>query len=162
MITFGANLINKTNIQKYNVNKGYSEYSAYMIKLDPESQSDRFALSEINKSWKNSTTFADCIDNAFKLKHIGSFEYKNTEFFIFNAALVPCAENHFAAFVIKSTASFNVAFQIAVNNFIFIPQFVFAVSEIGGKNGSFIFPFAVKTDIQPNRFNTKRYNHYAE
>ena len=81
MITFGANLINKTNIQKYNVNKGYSEYSAYMIKLDPESQSDRFALSEINKSWKNSTTFADCIDNAFKLKHIGSFEYKNTEFF---------------------------------------------------------------------------------
>lgn len=81
MITFGANLIQTTRIQKYAGKQGFQDCNAYIVKLDTGSKLDFKALTEVDRIWDNGKTFAGDIRATFRRQHLCEDENSIDQFF---------------------------------------------------------------------------------
>lgn len=81
MITFGANLIQTTKIQRYDGRQGYRECSASIVKLDANSLSDLRAVSDVNKYWDNGKTCVKIIKDSFESQYYSGDDNSNTQIY---------------------------------------------------------------------------------
>ena len=61
MISFKANLINTTTVDRINPDSSYTRQKVAFVELDHTSDSDIECLKAVNKKWNRETTFADDI-----------------------------------------------------------------------------------------------------
>lgn len=82
MITFKANFINTSSIQKYkNKKQGYKPVLANFVELNPFSKSDAMALDETERFWASGDTYLGKINHNFhRYQYTGESSF-DTHFF---------------------------------------------------------------------------------